>query len=192
MTRRHLYLDEPSDKNVCTNVLDIEEGRVINFRVKGNSYREKWALKSKIEYEAARLKIERPDVSRDSLRFFMKGIHDGLDYSKAWQLLPQYNMNKASIIQRAQAMSSCQQLEASKDKDPRNRFKKDVKTLFPEHGCIPVDVLEEAFELLNMKRYDDKLDRWHEKVYGTDDELNHEQDDEEQNYFDYESDYDSE
>lgn len=157
-TRRFLYPNKNADISVHASVPDYEN-KTITILCPGNSYQEKVLMKEKLEYHASKMKVENPGIAREDIMQYMEGIRDGLDHSEAMQHLPPYPMDLESRIQRAQALSS--QLD-------------EVKRLFPEEGCIPAHLLREADELLNMKRYDEKLDRLHDKLYGNHNEAKQE------------------
>lgn len=107
-------------------------------------------MKEKLDYHGRKMKVENPGIAREDIMQYIEGIREGLDHSEV-QPLPPYPMDLESRIQRAQALPS--QLD-------------EVKRLFPEEGCIPAHILREADRLLNTKRYDEKLDRLHDKLYG--------------------------
>ncbi|GFH46797.1 predicted protein [Chaetoceros tenuissimus] len=190
LTRRHLYADNDIE-HVTTNIYDFD-GERIRIEANGGTVRERKAMVAKLNYEARLLKAENPGMSKQSIIDYTKGIRDGFDYSATLQPLTPFSMDEQSQILRAQAMSSCKQLEEFKDKDPNNVFKRKVKNLFGEHGCIPTDFLQKAGELLDMPRYDEKLDRLHDNIYGKGNEQVKLENTEERVYFDHETEYDSE
>lgn len=190
LTRRHRYA-ENNNKRVYTNIYDFDGKRIV-IEVKNGSLKERMSMIAKLNYEGRALMAENPGMSRQSIVDYTKGIRDGLDYSKTLQPITPYSMDEQSQILRAQLISSCKQSEELKDKDPNNVFKREVKILFGEHDCIPTDFLQKAGELLDTPRYDEKLDRLHDNIYGKRKEQVKLENTEEKVYFDHEIQYDSE
>lgn len=190
LTRRYLYADNDIG-NVHTNINDFD-GERIQIEVNDGTVKERKAMVKKLNFEARLFMAENPGISRQSIYDYTKGMRDGFDYSKTLQPITPYSMDEQSQILRAQAVSSCKQSEKLKDKDPNNVFKRKVKKLFGDHGCIPTDFLQKAGELLDMPRYDEKLDRLHDNIYGKGNEQVKLENTEERVYFDHETEYDSE
>lgn len=124
--------------------------------IPGSSYKEQIFLKYKIEYKARLHKANNPNVTKEDMHRYMKGLKKGIDYSEEDQPVPPYKMDLESRVERAMATSSCKQAKEYEDKKPNKVIRQEVKALYGTNSTIPADNLQKA-AMRRRPRYNGRL-----------------------------------